>query len=252
MKQSRAILVTQGLSKQFQGFHAVNAVDLSVEEGTVHALVGPNGAGKTTLFNLLTGFIKPSGGRITFAGHDITGRPAERIAGLGIARSFQVTSLFPQMTAREHVELALQSRTSLGHRFWRSDKLMRRFSGRAFELLDEVGLAPLAGKPAGNLPYGQKRALELALALALDPKLLLLDEPTAGMGLEDVDRTVALVDRTREGRTVVMVEHNMSVVGSLADRVTVLQRGEVLVEGSYGEVKADPLVIEAYLGADVA
>ena len=252
MRQSRAILVTHDLSKEFQGFRAVNAVALSVAEGTVHALVGPNGAGKTTLFNLLTGFLRPSGGRITFAGDDITGRPPERIAALGIARSFQVTSLFPQMTAREHVELALQSGTGLGHRFWRTDKVMRRFSGRARELLGEVGLADLAERPAGSLPYGQKRALELALALALDPRLLLLDEPTAGMGLEDVDRTVALIERIREGRTVVMVEHNMSVVGSLADTVTVLQRGEVLVAGPYEQVKADPRVIEAYLGADVA
>ena len=252
MRQSRAILVTHDLSKEFQGFRAVNSVALSVAEGTVHALVGPNGAGKTTLFNLLTGFLRPSGGRITFAGDDITGRPPERIAALGIARSFQVTSLFPQMTAREHVELALQSGTGLGHRFWRTDKVMRRFSGRARELLGEVGLADLAERPAGSLPYGQKRALELALALALDPRLLLLDEPTAGMGLEDVDRTVALIERIREGRTVVMVEHNMSVVGSLADTVTVLQRGEVLVAGPYEQVKADPRVIEAYLGADVA
>jgi branched-chain amino acid transport system ATP-binding protein len=252
MRPSRAILVTQDLSKEFQGFRAVNAVGLSVEEGTVHALVGPNGAGKTTLFNLLTGFLKPSGGRITFDGHDITGLPPERIAGLGIARSFQVTSLFAQMSARDHVELALQSGTGLGHRFWRTEKLMRRFSGRAAELLGEVGLAHLADRPAGSLPYGQKRALELALALALDPRLLLLDEPTAGMGLEDVDRTVALIDRIRQGRTVVMVEHNMSVVGSLADTVTVLQRGEVLVAGPYEQVKADPRVIEAYLGADVA
>ncbi|MER5924248.1 ABC transporter ATP-binding protein [Streptomyces mirabilis] len=252
MRQPRAILVTQGLSKEFQGFRAVSAVDLRVTEGTVHALVGPNGAGKTTLFNLLTGFLRPSGGCITFAGHDITGQPPERIAGLGVARSFQVTSIFPQMTAREHVELALQSGTGLGRRFWRTDKLMRRFSDRALELLGDVGLEHLADRPAGNLPYGQKRALELALALALDPALLLLDEPTAGMGLEDVDRTVALIDRIREGRTVVMVEHNMSVVGSLADTVTVLQRGEVLVEGPYDRVRTDPRVVEAYLGADVA
>ncbi|MFJ8201051.1 ABC transporter ATP-binding protein [Streptomyces sp. NPDC096152] len=252
MRQPRAILTTHRLSKEFRGFHAVDEVDLSVAEGTVHALVGPNGAGKTTLFNLLTGFLKPSGGRITFDGRDVTGQPPERIACLGVARSFQVASLFPQMTAREHVELALQSATGLGRRFWRSDKLMRRFSGRAGELLDEVGLVQLAEQPAGSLPYGRKRALELAIALALDPKLLLLDEPTAGMGLEDVDRTTSLIARVGAGRTVVMVEHNMSVVGSLADTVTVLQRGEVLAEGPYDRVKADPQVVEAYLGADVA
>ncbi|MFF4550123.1 ABC transporter ATP-binding protein [Streptomyces sp. NPDC001406] len=252
MRQARAILATHQLSKEFQGFRAVNEVDLSVVEGTVHALVGPNGAGKTTLFNLLTGFLKPSGGRIMFNGHDVTGQPPERIARLGVARSFQVTSLFPQMTSIEHVELALQSATGLGRRFWRSDKLMRRFSGRAVELLDEVGLARLAERAAESLPYGQKRALELTIALALDPKLLLLDEPTAGMGLEDVGRITALISRIRAGRNVVMVEHNMSVVGSLADTVTVLQRGEVLAQGPYDQVKADPLVIEAYLGAEVA
>ncbi|WP_406482033.1 ABC transporter ATP-binding protein [Streptomyces sp. NBC_01615] len=239
MRQPHVILATHQLSKEFQGFRAVNKVDLSVVEGTVHALVGPNGAGKTTLFNLLTGFLKPSGGRITFAGHDVTGKSPERIARLGVARSFQVTRLFPQMTAREHVELALQSPTGLGRRFWRSDKLMRRFSGRAVELLDEVGLARLAERPAESLPYGQKRALEMAIALALDPKLLLLDEPTAGMGLEDVDRTTALISRIRAGRTVVMVEHNMSVVGSLADTVTVLQRGEVLAQGRLPSARRD-------------
>jgi branched-chain amino acid transport system ATP-binding protein len=252
MTKPHAILATQGLSRDFRGFRAVDDVALEVAEGTVHALVGPNGAGKTTLFNLLTGFLAPSAGRITFAGHDITGRPPERVARLGVARSFQVTSLFPGVGAREHVELALQARTGLGHRFWRSDRLLRQFSERAGELLDEVGLAAQAERPAGSLPYGQKRALELALALALDPKLLLLDEPTAGMGLEDVDRTVALIGRIREGRTVVMVEHNMSVVGSLADAVTVLQRGRVLVEGPYDTVRTDPRVVEAYLGAEVA
>ncbi|MFD1660671.1 ABC transporter ATP-binding protein [Streptomyces caeni] len=252
MTEAHVILHTQGLSKQFQGFRAVGSVDLRVVEGTVHALVGPNGAGKTTLFNLLTGFLKPSAGRIVFDGHNVTSAPPERIARLGIARSFQVTTLFPQMSAREHAELALQAGTGLSRQWWRSEKRMRRFTPRALELLDEVGLAALAEQPSGSLPYGRKRSLELALAIALDPKLLLLDEPTAGMGLEDVDRTVALIDRIRAGRTVVMVEHNMSVVGSLADTVTVLQRGDVLAEGPYDEVRSDPRVVEAYLGADVA
>lgn len=252
MDDDRSILATHGLCRDFQGFRAVNAVDLAVAEGTVHALVGPNGAGKTTLFNLLTGFLPPTAGRITFAYQDITGQPPERIAARGIARSFQVTSLFAQMGVRAHVELALQAREGLGRRFWRSENLMRRFSAPAQDILAEVGLADLAERPAGSLPYGQKRALELALALALDPRLLLLDEPTAGMGLEDVDRTVALIARIRKGRTVVMVEHNMTVVGSLADTVTVLQRGEVLVTGPYEQVRSDPRVVEAYLGADVA
>ncbi|MFW6693142.1 ABC transporter ATP-binding protein [Streptomyces sp. MAR4 CNX-425] len=244
-----ALMSTHGLTKEFGGFRAVEGVDLAVAEGTIHALVGPNGAGKTTLFHLLTGFLPPSAGRIELAGRDITGLPPERVARLGVARSFQVTSLFPAETARAHLELALQAGTGLGRRFWRSDRLLARFSGRARELLDQVGLADRAESPAGSLPYGQKRALELALALALDPRVLLLDEPTAGMGLEDVDRTVALVDRVRAGRTVVLVEHNMSVVGSLADTVTVLQRGRVLVEGTYDTVRSDPRVVEAYLGA---
>jgi branched-chain amino acid transport system ATP-binding protein len=242
------IVVTSGLRKEFRGFAAVRDVDLRVAEGSVHALVGPNGAGKTTLFNMLTGFLTPSAGRIEIAGKDVTGLPPERIAGLGVARSFQITTLFPALTARDHVELALQARTTLGWRFWRSDKQLRRFRDRAEELLGEVGLAHHADIPASALAYGRKRALELAVALALDPRLLLLDEPTAGMGAEDIDSTVALVKRVGRNRTVVLVEHNMSVVASLADRVTVLQQGAVLVEGGYAEVRADPRVITAYLG----
>jgi branched-chain amino acid transport system ATP-binding protein len=243
------ILAARGLSKQFRGFRAVDHVDLDVAQGSVHALVGPNGAGKTTLFNLLSGFVRPSGGRIEVGGRDVTGLPPERIAALGVARSFQITSLFPHLSAREHVELALQCPSGLGWRFWRSAALMRRYRGRALELLDLVGLADRAEIPADALAYGNKRALELAIALALDPQVLLLDEPTSGMGMEDVDRTVDLIGRVREGRTVVMVEHNMSVVGRLADTVTVLQAGRVLVEGPYEQVRTDERVIAAYLGA---
>jgi branched-chain amino acid transport system ATP-binding protein len=247
------ILTARGLAKEFRGFRAVDGVDLDVAEGKVHALVGPNGAGKTTLFNLLTGFLKPTAGKITLGGRDLTGRSPEQVARLGVARSFQITSLFAQMTARGHLELALASSTPLGWRFWRSDRLLARFRDRALELLDQVGLADHAEVPAGTLAYGRKRALELALALALDPKVLLLDEPTAGMGLEDVDRTVRLIQQVRAGRTVVLVEHNMTVVSSLADQVTVLQHGQVLVEGPYAEIRHDPRVISAYLGdADVA
>jgi branched-chain amino acid transport system ATP-binding protein len=242
------IVVTSGLRKEFRGFAAVRDVDLRVAEGSVHALVGPNGAGKTTLFNMLTGFLTPSAGRVEIAGKDVTGMPPERIAGLGVARSFQITTLFPALTARDHVELALQARTTLGWRFWRSDKQLRRFRDRAEELLGEVGLTDVADVAVEALAYGRKRALELAVALALDPRLLLLDEPTAGMGAEDIDSTVALIKRVATGRTVVLVEHNMSVVASLADRVTVLQQGTVLVEGGYAEVRADPRVITAYLG----
>ena len=241
---------TRGLCKDFRGFRAVDSVDLSVADGAVHALVGPNGAGKTTLFNLLTGFLRPSAGQIEVAGRDVTGHPPEQVARRGVARSFQITSLFDQLTLRQHVELALAARGRLTWRFWRSERLLDRHRGDALELLDRVGLAGRADTAAGVLPYGQKRALELALALALDPGLLLLDEPTAGMGTEDVERTVALVRSVRAGRTVVLVEHNMSVVADLADRVTVLQAGKVLVEGSYAEVRQDPRVVEAYLGTE--
>ncbi|RAN95422.1 Tungstate-importing ATPase [Micromonospora saelicesensis] len=245
----QALLSARGLTRDFRGFRAVDDVDLDVASDSVHALVGPNGAGKTTLFNLLTGFLRPSGGRIELAGRDVTGLPPEQVARLGVARSFQITSLFPQLSAREHVALALQSPSGLGWRFWRSAKLMGRYTERADELLAMVGLAELAHAPSASLAYGRKRALELAIALALDPKVLLLDEPTAGMGLEDVDRTVELIGRVRQGRTVVLVEHNMSVVGRLADTVTVLQAGKVLVEGPYEQVRADERVITAYLGA---
>lgn len=241
-------LRTSGLCKDFRGFRAVDAVDLEVGRGSIHALVGPNGAGKTTLFNLLSGFLTVSAGRIELNGTDITGLQPEQIAHLGVARSFQITSLFENLTPLEHVELALQGMTSDGLRFWRSSRSMRKFAARAKELVDEVGLSALSHKPAGLLAYGQKRALEMALVSALDPQVLLLDEPTAGMGVEDIDRTIELVRRIAVGRTVVFVDHNMHVVGSLADRVTVLQSGKVLAEGSYEEVRHDDRVVTAYLG----
>ena len=241
-------LRTVDLTKDFRGFTAVNAVNLDVAQGTVHALVGPNGAGKTTLFNLLTGFLTPTSGQILLRGKNIAGQQPEQIAHLGVARSFQITSLFEQMTLIEHLELALASPTGLGYRFWSSRKRLGQFKARAMELLSQVGLADRAGVTAGSLAYGQKRALEIALAIANDPELLLLDEPTAGMGLEDVDRTIDLVKQVSEGRSVVFVDHNMHVVGSLADRVTVLQSGDVLAEGTYDEVRKDEKVITAYLG----
>ena len=247
---SSPALQTFGLTREFSGFRAVDTVDLVVDQGTIHALVGPNGAGKTTLFNLLTGFLHPSAGRIQVHGRDITGLDPEQIAHLGVARSFQITSLFDQLSLREHVELALQGRAGGGLRFWRSDRVLDAHRPRVDALLAQVGLADLATERAGALSYGRKRALELALALALDPQLLLLDEPTAGMGVEDVDRTIALVRQVSAGRTVVFVDHNMHVVGSLADRVTVLQAGQVLAEGSYEQVRRDPRVVTAYLGAD--
>lgn len=243
-----SILETRTLTKEFRGFQAVSDVSLRVAEGAVHALVGPNGAGKTTLFNLLTGFLAPTSGDIVFRGRHITRMQPEHIVHLGIARSFQITSLFDQMSVVEHLELALASPTGLGYRFWRSTARLSQFRDRAMELLTQVDLHERAGQVAGSLAYGQKRALELALALALDPSLLLLDEPTAGMGLEDVERTIALVRTVAQGRTVIFVDHNMHVVGSLADTVTVLQAGQVLAEGGYEQVRADPKVITAYLG----
>jgi branched-chain amino acid transport system ATP-binding protein len=239
---------TRALHKDFAGFRAVNGVDLRLEEGRVHALVGPNGAGKTSLFNLLTGFLKPTSGRILLFGDDATGLRPDQIAKRGVARSFQITSLFEELTAVEHVALALQSRTDLGLRFWRDETALLRFDARSRELVAEVGLESVADEPVRRLPYGLKRALELALALALDPRLLLLDEPTAGMSAEDVRRTIALVARVRAGRTVVLVEHNIGVVGELADNVVVLQQGKVIAEGPYATVRVDPVVVSAYLG----
>lgn len=243
-------LSAKGLTKDFRGFRAVNDVDLDVVEGQLHALVGPNGAGKTTLFNLLTGYIKPTAGVITVHGNDITGQEPEEIAHQGVARSFQITSLFDNLTPREHVELGLQGMVGGGMRFWRSDRQLLRFRERADELIREVGLSALADRPAGELAYGQKRALEMALVISLDPQLLLLDEPTAGMGREDVERTIELVRQIAKGRTVVFVDHNMHVVGSLADHVTVLMAGQVLAQGTYEAVRADERVINAYLGEE--
>ena len=247
-KSEGYLLETVALSRAFRGFVAVNGVDLKVREGSVHALVGPNGAGKTTLFNLLTGFLKPTSGDILLRGESITGLDPENIVHLGVARSFQITSLFEKMTALEHLELALSSPTGLPYQFWSSDRNLDRFRPAAMNLLDLVGMADFAEREVGEFAYGQKRAVELALVLALDPKLLLLDEPTAGMSLEDVDRTIELVVKIAKGRTIVFVDHNMHVVGSLADRVTVLQQGEILVEGTYDEVRKDEKVITAYLG----
>jgi branched-chain amino acid transport system ATP-binding protein len=245
---STVVLETQDLTRHFRGFRAVDGVGLVVREGMVHALVGPNGAGKTTLFHLLSGFLAPSSGRILLDGRDVTGLRADQMVHRGVARSFQITSLFPALSLRDHVELALQGRRREGLRFWRSERLLDAHRDRAEALLDDVGLGALADVPAGAVSYGRKRALELAIALALDPRVLLLDEPTAGMGLEDVQRTIDLIQTVRAGRTVVLVEHNMRVVGTLADHVTVLQRGRILADGGYEQVRADPRVITAYLG----
>ncbi len=242
------ILETHKLTKDFAGFRAVDHVDLQFEEGRVYALVGPNGAGKTTLFNLLTAFLKPTSGQIVIFGRDVTKLRPDQIAQHGVARSFQITSLFQHLTVLEHVILALQSKTSYGFRFWQSEQILDRFRERAVELLGQVSLADVADREVTSLPYGQKRALEIALALALEPGLLLLDEPTSGMSLEDVQHTIELIQRVRQGRTVVLVEHNMGVVSQVADDVTVMQFGRIIAQGPYATVQKDPRVIQAYLG----
>jgi branched-chain amino acid transport system ATP-binding protein len=243
------ILRTEGLTKAFRGFVAVRDVRLQVRRGTIHAMIGPNGAGKTTCFNLLTKFLEPTEGRITYDGRDITRTSPAAIARMGMVRSFQISAVFSHLTALENVRVALQRDHGGCFDFWRSDAVLKRYDGRARELLDAVGILDLADVPAVELSYGRKRALELATTLALEPELMLLDEPTAGMGHEDVGRIAALIRRMAAGRTVLMVEHNLSVVADLSDRITVLARGEILAEGGYEQVSKDPAVVEAYMGS---
>ncbi|MGF1631219.1 MAG: ABC transporter ATP-binding protein [Kiloniellaceae bacterium] len=243
------ILSARGLTKEFKGFVAVAGVDLSIERGAIHALIGPNGAGKTTCFNLLTKFLQPTQGTIVYNGEDITKLAPADIARLGLVRSFQISAVFPHLTALENVRIALQRRRGESFDFWRSEAVLRRFDDEAMKHLEDVGLTAFAAEKAGELPYGRKRALEIATTLALDPELLLLDEPTAGMAQEDIERITALIGRISQNRTVLMVEHNLSVVASLANHITVLARGKVLAEGDYASVSKDPRVIEAYIGA---
>ena len=246
------ILETRHLSKEFKGFVAVNQVDLRVRRGSIHALIGPNGAGKTTCFNLLTKFLKPSAGQILFDGEDITAESSAAIARRGVVRSFQISAVFPHLSVLENVRVALQRKLGTSFHFWRSERSLEPLNERALELLDAVDLRSFAALPAVELSYGRKRALEIATTLAMDPKLMLLDEPTQGMGLEDVDRIRQLIKRVAANRTVLMVEHNMSVVSSIADTITVLQRGATLAEGPYAEVSKNPAVIEAYMGSTQA
>ncbi|WP_119153325.1 ABC transporter ATP-binding protein [Caldimonas tepidiphila] len=249
MKPDGIILETRRLTKEFKGFVAVSAVDLKVRRGTIHALIGPNGAGKTTCFNLLTKFLAPSSGQILFNGTDITHEKPAHIARRGIVRSFQISAVFPHLTVLENVRVALQRRLGTSFHFWRSERTLSRLDARALELLREVGLEADAGALAVELSYGRKRALEIATTLAMEPELMLLDEPTQGMGIEDVDRIRRLIKKVAADRTVLMVEHNMSVVASIADTITVLQRGATLAEGPYAEVSRNPAVIEAYMGS---
>jgi branched-chain amino acid transport system ATP-binding protein len=243
------ILETRQLSKEFKGFVAVNAVNLRVRRGSIHALIGPNGAGKTTCFNLLTKFLTPTSGQIVFDGHDVTGESPVQIARRGVIRSFQISAVFPHLSVLENVRIALQRKLGNSFHFWRSERTLAQLDGRAQELLQAVDLQSFAALPAVELSYGRKRALEIATTLAMDPQLMLLDEPTQGMGLEDVDRIRQLIKRVAADRTVLMVEHNMSVVSSIADTITVLQRGATLAEGPYEQVSKDPAVIEAYMGS---
>ena len=243
------ILETSGLVKEFRGFVAVNGVDLKVRRGHIHALIGPNGAGKTTCFNLLTKFLEPTRGTIRFNGTDITRESPQHIARRGIVRSFQISAVFPHLTVLENVRVALQRKLGKSFHFWKPERTLDVLNERAMELLTAVGLESHAGMVTVEMPYGRKRALEIATTLALDPELMLLDEPTQGMGHEDVARVMELIKKVSANRTILMVEHNMKVVAGISDTLTVLARGAVLAEGPYAEVAANPLVIEAYMGS---
>jgi branched-chain amino acid transport system ATP-binding protein len=243
------ILETRDLTKEFKGFTAVNQVSLQVQRGHIHALIGPNGAGKTTCFNLLTKFLSPSAGCILFNGRDITALKPAQIARMGIIRSFQISAVFPHLTVLENVRIGLQRALGTSFHFWRSETTLNRLNDRAMALLAEVDLENFADTVTADLPYGRKRALEIATTLGMEPELMLLDEPTQGMGHEDVHRVTELIKKVSAGRTILMVEHNMSVVSGICDRISVLQRGAVLAEGSYADVSRNPQVIEAYMGS---
>jgi len=242
------ILEARGLTKEFKGFVAVKNVDLRIRRHSIHALIGPNGAGKTTCFNLLTHFLTPTAGRIAFNGRDITGSSPAAIARMGLVRSFQISAVFPHLSVRENVRVALQRRLRNSFHFWRSEQVLEQLDARAMELVEAVGLMPFAEVPAVELPYGRKRALEIATTLALDPEMMLLDEPMAGLANEDIKRIADLIRTVARDRTVLMVEHNMSVVADLSDCITVLARGEVLAEGPYATVSQNSAVVEAYVG----
>lgn len=248
MAEEEIILEASGLTKEFKGFVAVRNVSLKVKRHTIHALIGPNGAGKTTCFNLLTHFLPTTAGRIHFNGRDITGASAATISRMGLVRSFQLSAVFPHLSVRENVRVALQRKLGSSFFFWRSERTLDKLDARALDLVKAVGLEAFAESQAVDLPYGRKRALEIATTLALDPEMMLLDEPMAGLGQEDIKRIAELIRTVARDRTVLMVEHNMSVVADLSDTITVLARGEVLAEGAYAEVSKNPLVVEAYVG----
>ena len=246
---SDIILETRDLTREFKGFVAVNQVNLQVQRGHIHALIGPNGAGKTTCFNLLTKFLVPSSGQILFNGRDITMLRPAQIARMGIIRSFQISAVFPHLTVLENVRIGLQRNLGTSFHFWKSEATLSQLNDRAMQLLDEVGLHEFADSVTVDLPYGRKRALEIATTLAMEPELMLLDEPTQGMGHEDVKRVTDLIKKVSKGRTILMVEHNMNVVAGISDRISVLQRGAILAEGDYQTVSQNPQVLEAYMGS---
>jgi branched-chain amino acid transport system ATP-binding protein len=243
------ILETRELTKEFKGFIAVDRVSLRVQRGHIHALIGPNGAGKTTCFNLLTKFIAPTRGTIVYNGHDITGDKPAQVARRGVIRSFQISATFPHLSVIENVRIGLQRAVGTSFHFWKSEHSLDALNARALELLETVGLLEFANWVTVELPYGRKRALEIATTLATDPELMLLDEPTQGMGHEDVERVTQLIKKVSANRTVLMVEHNMNVVASIADKISVLQRGQVIAEGAYATVSKNPQVLEAYMGS---
>lgn len=243
------VIETRNLTKEFLGFVAVNQVNLKVKRNTIHAIIGPNGAGKSTCFNLITKFLTPTQGQILFNGNDITKHSPSQIAREGVVRSFQISAVFPHMTVLENVRIGLQRRLETSFHFWKSDKSLDILNDRVLNALDQVGLAEFADEQAVNLPYGRKRALEIATTVAMNPEVMLLDEPTQGMGHEDVERVTELIKKVSAGRTVIMVEHNMKVVSNIADTISVLQRGELIAEGDYATVSSNPQVMEAYMGS---
>ncbi|MEG1115936.1 MAG: ABC transporter ATP-binding protein [Janthinobacterium sp.] len=245
---SNVILETRNLTKEFKGFTAVSDVNLKVERGHIHALIGPNGAGKTTCFNLLTKFLVPTSGQILFNGKDITTAKPAQIARMGVIRSFQISAVFPHLSVLQNVRIGLQRQLGTSFHFWQSERALNQLNDRAMALLAEVDLTEFADTITVDMPYGRKRALEIATTLAMEPEMMLLDEPTQGMGHEDVHRVTELIKKVSAGRTILMVEHNMSVVSGICDKISVLQRGAMLAEGSYAEVSRNPQVMEAYMG----
>jgi branched-chain amino acid transport system ATP-binding protein len=248
--QNEIILETHSLRKDFGGLVAVADVSMRVRAHSLHSIIGPNGAGKTTFFNLLSGNIEPTGGRVVFKGRDITRLPAHRTAHLGIGRSFQITNVFPNLTVRENVRLAAQALGRDSLKFWHHYQHFAGYEERAREVVAQVGLAEQANVPARVLPHGGKRKLELAILLAADPELLLLDEPTAGMAREEIPLLMDVIQQIRDrgDKTIMLVEHKMDLVMNVSDRITVMHQGQVLAEGTPSEIAANQAVQSAYLG----